>query len=458
MKYTDIQGMQKEAVTWGNVGKGAAKFLGDAALYIPKGIYNTARRATHRHPLGTLALLGTGAAGTVNYFRAPDSKLDAGSGKQLPLGFWDKLFYRVPENVGKGVAKGKELVGQTMDAVGDALNTPGQQYLTTTKFEWPYVASTLNPLSSVFGTTDWVPEKAENMFVTKEMKEGSPEEANAKRMGHMTFKTGAIGLLAAALIGGYRGLTHVDEMMDLKTSDRPGKGLSSQLSTTFSGELAGKKKRKKKKAQKKTAAAERDKNFTVNNALSAAIPTGALILAGALAYRGVDNTMDQVRDHQLQKAINAKENALKNLITTRARVAKGLANDREVNAALRPLTGEDIYVKEAAQVKEAAGVPGVDKAVAGVGLVSAAIVLASAMGMYSYTKASDPNNIKYKAYKDALRVYAKNRSGMTPITITPSDAENYFAGIDKDQEAPTTARKQPVLDTDSLTRPISVSF
>ena len=86
-------------------------------------------------------------------------------------------------------------------------------------------------------------------------------------------------------------------------------------------------------------------------------------------------------------------------------------------------------------------------------------MLASAIGSYAYTSASDENNIKYKAYKKALREYAKNKSGMTPITVAPKDAPAYFASIDAAREQkPDTPRGLPSYDADALNKPISVSF
>ena len=102
-------------------------------------------------------------------------------------------------------------------------------------------ASTFNPLSGVMGGVDKVPAKWVNLF---------PDTERGKQMAHMTFKAGAVSLLAAALAGGYRAAKHYTDMDELAEADRPGKDLAGQLSTTFEGSMLP----ESKKKQKKTAA------------------------------------------------------------------------------------------------------------------------------------------------------------------------------------------------------------
>lgn len=382
-----------------------------------------------KHPV----LSTTGALATAGAYNVP---ISYARGKDQTLGErftapTKGLIRGLTWLVGSGV---KEGIGATVDN----LNTPSEDPIATTKFSWKGLANTLNPVSGIMGGVDYVPGG-----VLKAFGEGN------ERAAHTAFKTGAIGLLAAGLISGYRASQHAGEMRDLKNADRPGKGLASQVSTTFSGKLSGKK--RKKKQEKTAAEVMPTNNFTVDTLMKSAIPTGALLLAGALAYRGVDETMDARRNKQLDKAIAAKEDAIKNLITARARVAKGTAEEEDIKAAIRPLTGDNIYVKEAAADL-------VGRGVQTAGVLASAIVLASALGAYAYTSAGDENNLKYKAYKKALKEYAKNKSGMTPITIAPTDAGSYFAGIDEGEQKKVTPRQLPQLDTDALNQPISVSF
>ena len=81
--------------------------------------------------------------------------------------------------------------------------------------------STLNPISSVTGGIDKVPEWYVKLF---------PKTKGGLQAAHQTFKAGAVGLLAAGLVGGYRALKHYDEMEELEEADRPSKDLASQHS------------------------------------------------------------------------------------------------------------------------------------------------------------------------------------------------------------------------------------
>ena len=311
--------------------------------------------------------------------------------------------------------------------------------------------NTFNPLSSVFGGVDKVPASFMKLF---------PDTTEGKSTAHMVFKSGAVGLLAAALVGGYRAAKHTDEMEALEDADRPAKNLAGQLSTTFSGDLMTK---KKKKQDKKASTGGRIRSpgiFTWQNFFGTAIPMGAALLASSLAYNAADSYYDKKRNEALDKAIAAKETAIKQLIATRARMAKGLGTEQELAEATKDIDDKDVYIKGASLNKQA--LFGANDLVQHFGATTAAIILASALGSYAYTSASDENNIKYKAYKKALREYAKNKSGITPITIMPTDSKDYFEYIDGSDDA-AKKKEQPVralpeLDVDSLNKPISVSF
>jgi hypothetical protein len=310
--------------------------------------------------------------------------------------------------------------------------------------------NTFNPISSVTGGIDRLPEWYVKLF---------PKTTAGQRMAHTTFKAGATGLLAAGLVGGYRALRHYQDMADLEEGDRPAKGLAGHLSTTFEGDLGGEEDKKK---QKKTAAFFGEGRIRTGLSPSwqgffgTAIPMSAMLLAGGLAYKGVDSLMDKRRNAALDDAIAAKEDAIKQLIKARARQAKGTGTPKEIAEATEDLGDKDIYVKAASMDKEA--ILGLHDIYQHAGATLAAIVLASAIGSYSYTAASDENNIKFIAYKKALREYAKNKSGITPITIAPTDSTEYFNSIDGEGKQKATVREQPTVDTDDMNKPISVSL
>ena len=302
--------------------------------------------------------------------------------------------------------------------------------------------NTINPLSSAMGGIDRIPAWYAKLF---------PQTKGGLQTAHQTFKAGAIGLLAAGLVGGYRAMKHYDDMEDLEEADRPGKELAGQLSTTFSGDLI---------PQEKTAASGRVPGsgvFTWQNFFGTAIPTSAALLAASMAYSATDNYFDKRRNQALDKSIAAKEDAIKQLIAARARMAKGIGTPEELNTATEDLGDKDVYIKDASVDKKA--LLGLNDLFQHFGATTAAVILASAIGSYAYTSASDENNLKYKAYKNGLKAYAKNKSGITPITIAPTNAQSYFDFINGDKtKEEVTPREKPELDTDSLNKPISISI
>ena len=229
------------------------------------------------------------------------------------------------------------------------------------------------------------------------------------------------------------------------------------MSTTFEGDLSGEDKKQKKAASEKPGPYDivSPGNFTTQNLTATALPVGTFLLAAGLTYKGVDELFDKLRNKRLDKAIAEKEQAVKRLIAARAQVAKGAQSMGAASAAVAPISDNQIYTKAASQEKAAAVIP---ETVQLFGALSAAVILASAIGSYAYTSASDEDNLKYKAYKKALKEYAKAKTGMTPITMAPSDSSEYFASIDAAKQQSNTPRNQPMYDADALNKPISVSF
>lgn len=315
------------------------------------------------------------------------------------------------------------------------------------------VGSLFNPASGLMGTVDYVPGKWIDL-----VQKFIPGEAG-KTTAHMTAKAGAMVLLAGGLVGGYRTLRHLSDIANMDKAKRPGKNMASQLSTTFEGDLSGEEKEEKQKKAASEAVDPHDirnpGNFTPWMLSATALPLGTLLLASALTYRGVDSAFDKLRNKRLDRSIKEKEQAVKQLITARAQQAKGGIAANTPEDITEDLKDSDVYTKAASQDKIAI----VPETVQLVGVTTAAILLASAIGAYHYTAASDENNIKYKAYKKALKEYAKAKSGMTPITVAPSNASDYFANIDAAAgNKPVTPRNQPTYDADALNKPISVSF
>lgn len=325
--------------------------------------------------------------------------------------------------------------------------------------------NTFNPLSQVFQKTDRLPSWwVNNMF---------PNTSAGRRAAHITFKAGADALLAAGLIAVWRGLSHVNRMSELAKSDNPAKGMESQLSTTFAGSLDPEK-------QKKEAAANGDPNtlpqpavFSAGNALSAAIPIGAILLATSMAYKATDNYLDSERNQALGTAIKNKENILKRLIKTRSRLAKGNASDSEVRRALNSMNNDDLYVKQASWFSDLfdSGRSAVRGSVGGFSALSCLVLGAAAIGSYYYFSKADENNTRYRAMKKGLKEYSRVKSGFTPVAIIPTKSRKFFAEIDEEEPqtkkkketealpAPATnARSEQPMLTETYNKPISLTL
>ena len=331
--------------------------------------------------------------------------------------------------------------------------------------------NTANLFSQMMGKTDRIPAGFVDLF---------PNTEGGRRAAHITFKAGFDALLAAGAIALYRSMQHVGRMADLAKSDNPANGMKSQLSTTFAGSL--------NPEQTKSAALNNELPqpavFSVGNALSTAVPLGAVILATSLAYKATDNYLDKKRNDALDQAIGNKENALKRLIKTRSRLAKGNASDREVQRALGGMRNEDLYVKQAAMDKQALFNWLTEPAksfgrmsVSGFAALNSLILAAAAIGSYYYFSKADENNIRYRAMRDGLKEYARVKSGFTPVAIIPTKSQKFFSEIDdedkqeKKQKKPkaveevaaqipevqSVREEQPVL-TESYNKPISLTL
>ena len=336
--------------------------------------------------------------------------------------------------------------------------------------------NTINPIASLLGKTVRYPVWLGNMAGTPENQAWAATLANAA----------GSALLVAAIMGGARGIQHLNRMKRLRDEDDPSRGIEEQLGTTFSTDLsktAGEQPAQQaqpapaKPASATPATASKVDYFatwpdalSVQNVLNSAIPLAAAIGAGGWAWKGMDMLADKHRNKMLSKAIDAKSNTVRRLMQTRARIAKGTITPEEVQAALASINDADNYVKLASQVKEAKPRQAVNEPnnsaagpkhpygaaiVSGVGLLTLALLGASAIGSYKYNTASDQGNLAYNAMKQGLNEYARNKAYSSNVTIVPENGEEYFKNIDEGQQDKTTRElpeKQPTR------KPISVTL
>ena len=280
-------------------------------------------------------------------------------------------------------------------------------------------AQLFNPFSQMMGGGDRYPEFMASMFP------GKP------RAAWLVSKIGAVGLLAAAIAGTTRGIQHIVRVSDMADEDDPAKKMRSEIGTTFNVPLAPPKMKKTSAAQSVLMPGSLGlTENTINNAL----PIGAFILAGSLAWGLTDKLADKRRNRILTEANKGKSDTVRRLIQLRARIAKGLATDDEIEKTLASVNDEDNYIKTAAQNIEDPH-PFTRKVTTGLGLLLAGLGLVSAAAAYRYFRASDPDNLRYKAMKRGLRDYARNKSFGMPISVVPNDSAEFFASLEDPEEA-----------------------
>lgn len=309
--------------------------------------------------------------------------------------------------------------------------------------------STLNPFSGIMGTSDRVPEWFMNIMP------GDIAGKDSKHMAHLLFKTGSCALLAAALVGGYRAAKHFQTASSLEAKDSTAKKVTAGLANSFATNMS---KGASSKGDGKWI--ERPSMGSFANVAGSILPVGATLLAASVAYGMVDDWADNRRNKLLTDAITRKQNAVKQLIQTRGRIARGTVTDREIASANNLVESNNIYVKQASLDKQAlfgAIMDAPRKSFQGFGLLSAALLVASAIGGYEYFKATDEDNIRFKATEKGLNEYAKHKVNTSTVNIVPTDATRYFDKIDAGapKETDRTARE---IDTDEMNKPISISL
>ena len=279
-----------------------------------------------------------------------------------------------------------------------------------------------NPLSAMMGGGDRYPEFMAKMFP------GKPTAA------WLVSKIGAVGFLAAVLAGGARMLQHADTVDKISEEDNPAKKLKSQISTTFAVPLNA-----------KTAALDGPKQSlefpaVTNpwaNARNVGLPMAAMLLAAGFSWDRADKYADKERNELMTKAIAGKSNTIRRLMKLRARIARGLADEKEVNSTLASIGNEENYVKTAASNDE---YPVARPVITSALLILAGLGVMTSIGSYKYSKASNINNLRYNAIKRGLKDYARNKSYASPVSIIPQDADQYFKDMYADEDKPKTPR------------------
>lgn len=304
-----------------------------------------------------------------------------------------------------------------------------------------------NPLSQVIGDTpDRVP------TWTSQLPFGSD---SAK---YLALKTGACALLAAAVVGGGRLLQHINSIGKLREKDAPGRNLASDLNYSYA--LGTDTKQKKRNRFEESAAgavtdlvSDGAKAITksagvVEESLPAVLPLGAMLIASGLAYKSVDGWANARKDRILSKRIDGKNRYLKQLIVARAQNAKSPLTQEELNVATtRPdFEAEPLQAKQGSLQKCSLEDNREHGVQAGIGLAAAALLAASAIASYKYAEATDPENLKFRAYKKGLHEYAAQRGKSVPLTVVPENS-GLFDKID----SRASAKQQPPTFSDVRT-------
>jgi len=230
-------------------------------------------------------------------------------------------------------------------------------------------------------------------------------------------------LLGVALMGGARGFKWLVDAGREDTDSDPAKKMREQLGTTFTyGEQANGTRKTAADATVPYGTVERPSGVAgiFKSTANVAVPALALILAGGAAFKGIDALADAAWTRRTEKNLARNQETLRKLIAVRARLAKGNASDEEVESALADAASSG-YVKRAfdlSDFKSALG-SGAERLGVAVLLLTIGAGITSGVGAYRYFKKSDPGNIKYKAYERGLQDYARLKTQMTPLTISP---------------------------------------
>lgn len=331
-------------------------------------------------------------------------------------------------------------------------------YAASTGGNYSSYGNLLNPVSQMLGGGDRYPEFMASLLP------GNPETA------WMLSKLGAIGLLAASLAGSVRAVQHLDRVRGLKDTDKPAEGLKSQISTTFDVSLSPTRTGQAKKAAKvKVPQAGYPKQSLSlampgdvwTNTVRTGVPLGVALLSAVAAWKGADYIADKRKNKVLAQMIQQKNETVKKLMQTRARVAKGLSEDKEVRAVLgADDQALDAYVKTAgatASDSVAPKAPGMfmRPIITGMPLLLLALATSGAVGSYKYFSRTHENNIRYSALKRGLAEYARSKANMTPVNLIPADAESYFKTLDAEPKK-KIPREEPELLP--MNQPVQVTF
>lgn len=347
-------------------------------------------------------------------------------------------------------------------------------------------ARTLNPWSAWAGGGDRYPEFWASMF------------PNNPNMAMTTFKMGAVGLLAAATVGGLRYLRHNRTMSELYEENSPAKKLRAQLSTTFepylsrseadaaklrgqTGETDPEGVQKaidrgrggileglfKKSATTGPAPAYQvalSSTTAMDNVMAMAWPLGAALLGSAVAYKAVDTAAEAQRRSVITDATREKADALRMLMHIRARVPRARASSKEMADIQGGADSSLAYNQSAMALDKSArtgdrvptGTGYTRQAITAAGLLYSALGVATGVTAYNYFSKNNEGNIRYNAIKKGLNIYARDEALRSPISIIPQDADKYFKELDAPEVHKVTARKAPTVDPDALNNPISV--
>lgn len=339
--------------------------------------------------------------------------------------------------------------------------------------------STFNPISFLTGGVDKVPAWWMDKFTDKDV----IGKLNGKQLGHLTFKAGAVGLLTAGIVGGLRLALGADDLIHGKGTvvDDSAKG---KMSTTFNDQMYeldqyGNRKKKKKQVVKTASKVTHLESGNVAdlssyNQLGFAIPAAATALAAYLAYTLSDEAVAGARRYVNQQNLDERKEDLNALMIQRARMAKG--NLKELPNFEHP------YTKSAANEDDPNrnNMDWWDSLKGGIakifnptgnnaatwGALKYAALLATGAGAYMYMSKNNENNMKYKAYKAALKEYVKGKTNRTPLTVVPGNSDELFDAIEaKDEElqpedrlAAVNPRKKPQFYSDDLNTPISINI
>lgn len=291
----------------------------------------------------------------------------------------------------------------------------GEKPLATTDSSGSWM-QLLNPLSFFMGGNDRYPEFMERLFGGNASAAWAASKLLA--VGATSYGTGyALRTLHKRL--------STDKLED---QDAGNKYVRSNLNQTDSSEwYAG-------GQPKKASEVPWPKALDVTGTLLTAAPLLVCALGVTGGFNQADRDMLKDKQQILGEQLEDARKELDRVILARAQQARGTLPKGQVKQA--GASGRNLM--------------------AALGLLCLGVGGLAGMASYNYAKASNSNNLEYKANRKGLDMYAAARSKSTPVKLAPSNFEEYISAIEGG--APDGDNTSRLPEYEGASKPVSITI